>query len=416
MNEFENNFSIYLNIDEIIKKLNGIINNKNIYFNKEIGDLDEQSNRIIKIIKESIILEEIGDLDEKLNRILVKINESLILLKYKNIYNKEKLLKELIDLKIQIDFLMEKVLLKKSNKSLSFFFKKKNSYNLKYKEESDLFDRIISMDIDNLKLLYLYCYERLKKALNKKNNNLSIIESMFIQISLNDNADKNCEWYNFICEIQKYYKENKEEFFNYNEYNEYLSNNRNLIFYFNELIRQNKRILLENFEDPFYFFCPFQINKILIKIEEFARFLLDKTVYTYKSLDTSLFSNGDDASIKKLKEIYDTRDITLLTFYEIVLLEKDKTIDFGFLSLFKYQFLYDLQMKDTIKKLAEKKRRKINRINKKEKRLNKKLNNNISKFKTNKKDNFKVMKLSLWKTRSPLKIKKSNYYNNNYKY
>ena len=117
-----------------------------------------------------------------------------------------------------------------------------------------------------------------------------------------------------------------------------------------------------------------------------------------------------------MKEIYDTRDIILLTFYEIVLIEKNKGIDFGFLSSFKTQFLYDLQMKDTIKKLSEKKRRKIIRINKKEKRLNKKLNNNISRLKTNKKDNFRVMKLCLWKTRSHHKIKKSNHYDNNYKY
>ena len=275
MNELENNFSIYLDIDETIKKLNGIINNKNIYFDKEIGDLDEKSNGIIKIIKESLILE---DLDKKYKKfkIIKIINKSLI--------GKEKTIQKLFDLKTRTNYLMGKFILGKSNDSLSFFFKKMSSFQ----EESDLFDRIINMDIDNLKLLYLYCYERLKKTLNKKNNNLSVIESMFIEISLNDNADKNCEWYNYICEKQKYYKENKEEFFNYNEY---ISNNRNLILYFNKLIRLNERLLLENFKIPFGFFFsfPIPINNIIKKIAEFAGLLLDKTVYTYKSLEYSLF-------------------------------------------------------------------------------------------------------------------------------
>jgi hypothetical protein len=242
-----------------------------------------------------------------------------------------------------------------------------------------------------------------------------VIESMFIEISLNNNPDKNSEWYNFICEKQKYYNENKEEFFNYNEF---ISNNRKLILYFNELIRLNERLLLENFEIPsgFILSYPFPISIIIIKIAVFAGILLDRKVLAYDPLCIDIIQNDNDASIKKLKEIYDTRNITLLTFYEIVLLEKDKRIDYGFISSLKTQFLYDFQMKDSIKKITEKKRPKRDRINKKEKRLNRKLDNNISKLKTNKKDSFRVKKLSLWKARAPLKIKKSNYYDNNYKY
>ena len=112
-------------------------------------------------------------------------------------------------------------------------------------------------------------------------------------------------------------------------------------------------------------------------------------------------------SINKIKEIYDTQDITLLTFYELVLLEINCTIDYGFLSALETQNLYDLQMKDSIEKLTKKKRAKVNRINKKDKRLNKKMNNKIFKIKANKKDSFGVMKLSLWKTRAPIKTKKS---------
>ena len=214
---------------------------------------------------------------------------------------------------------------------------------------------------------------------------------------------------------QKYYNENKDKFF---DYNEFISNNRNLILYFYKLIRINERLLLENFEISFGFIFsfPFPISSIIIKIKKFGEFLLNRKIFTFVPSYTSLSLNLDDALIKKLKEIYITGDITLLTFYELLLLEKDKTIDYGFLSSFKTQFLYDLQMKDTIKKLKEKKKPKINRINKKEKRLNKNLNNNISKLKTNKKKDSRVMKLSLWKTRAPLKIKKYNYYDNNYKY
>ena len=391
----ENNFSIYLDIDETIKKLNEIISNIDLYFNKEIGDLDEVSNRIIKIIKESLILD------------------------YKNI-EEEKIVKELNDINNQLILLLEKLILKKSNDSFNYhstFLNIMNKYKhiYKYTEKIDFFDRIINMKIDNLKLIYLYCYERMKKTINKKNNDLSLIESMFIEISLNDNADKNCEWYNFICEKQKYYNENKDEVF---DYNKFISNNRILILYFNELIRINERLLLENFEISFGFIYsfPFPISSIIIKIVEFAEFLLNRKVFTYKRLNINLSLNLDGALVKKLKEIYITGDITLLTFYELLLLEKDKTIDYGFLSSLKTQFLYDLQMKDTIKKLKEKKKSKINRINKKEKRLNKKLDNNISQLKINKKDTFRVIKLSLWKTRAPLKIKKCNYYDNNYKY
>ena len=102
--------------------------------------------------------------------------------------------------------------------------------------------------------------------------------------------------------------------------------------------------------------------------------------------------------------------------YELLLLEENKKINYGFLSSLKTQFLYDLQMKDTIKKLTEKQSPKINRNNKKDKKLSKKLYNRTSRINKNKKDTFGVMKLSLWKTRVLLKTKKIKYYNNNYKY
>jgi len=391
MNELENNFSICLDIDETIKKLNEITNNIEIYFDEEIGDLDEESNTIIQIVKESLILD------------------------YKNIEKEkiEKIEKELKDLKKQLVNLI-KITIQKPNNSFIYSINLLNKIDsFKFIEKPDLFDKIIAMKIDNLRLLFSYCYERLEKSINRKNTNLSFIEMKFLEISLNNNADKNCEWYDIICSKQKYYKENKEDI----DYNQLVTNNRYLLIYFNRLVTINKELLLfENFEitSGYFFFFPLIIRSIMIKIEEFANFLLGKKTYFDKFSYSSLSLNENDASIKKLKEIYDTQDITLLTFYELLLLEKDKKIEFGFLSIFKTQFLYDLQMKDTIKKLKESQKQKINRINKKEKRFKKQLNNNILKFNTKKKNTFGLKKFSLWKTPTPIKIKKSNHYNNNY--
>jgi len=50
MNELENNFGIYLNIDEIIEKLNKIINNVDLYFSNEL-DYFYQSNLFGIILK-----------------------------------------------------------------------------------------------------------------------------------------------------------------------------------------------------------------------------------------------------------------------------------------------------------------------------------------------------------------------------
>ena len=291
-----------------------------------------------------------------------------------------------------------------------------NSYK-DTEEESFLFDKIIRMNNDNLKLLYLYSYERLKKSINRKNNNLSVIESMFIKISLNDNVDENYEWYNLICEKQKFDSENKKEFF---DYNEFILENKNFISCFHDLIRLNKEILLDKLEIYDYNF-PIFLPKLSQYIIGFANILLCRKgmkVKFYGKLDFILDLIKDYESLKKLVKIYDTQDIYLLTFYELLLLEKYKKINYGFLSSFKTQFLYDLQLKDTIKNLKEKQSPKINKNNKKDKRISKKLYNRISKINKNKnkKDTFGVMKLSLWKTRVLLKTKKCNYYNNNYKY
>ena len=382
MNELENNFSVYLDIDETIKKLNEIISNIDLYFDKEIKDLDKTiCNRIKKIIEELLILDDKAKIETSYGFRLSRLS---FFADFFDIF---------IDSPIYIN---------------SFnHFNRFNYIDFKFKIEP-----IASMKIDNLKLLYLYCYERLKKSINRKNNNLSLIESKFIEISLNDNDDDNCEWYNFICEKQEYYNENKKKF----NYNEFVSENRHFISSFHKLVRLNEKLLLENFviNYPYFYSLP-NISKYILKFNEQ---FLNKNVFWYMGIDFNLYFKEDDESIQKLKEIYDSGDITLLTFYELVLFECINKIDYGFLSVLKTQFLYDLQMKDNIKKLTEKKRPKMNRIYKIEKRLSKKMDNKISKFKRNKRDIFGVMKLNYRKTQIPIKVKKAKDYkqNNNYKH
>ena len=175
--------------------------------------------------------------------------------------------------------------------------------------------------------------------------------------------------------------------------------------------------ILENFEiGRFYFNSLPIISKYIV---DFAEKYLDKNVYKRSiGLDILLNFDKNDETIKKLKEIYNSGDMTLLTFYELVLLEYKSKLDYGFLSSLETQYVYDFQMKESIKKLTEKQRSKINRIDKKQKIINKKLNNKLSKFKINKRNTFTVMKLNLWKTQALLKVKKIKDYkqNNNYKY
>ena len=382
LNELENNFSVFLDIDETIKKLNEIITNIDIYSEKEIKNSETTIfYRIKRLIEELIIL----DYESHIITINKFIDYSWR--EHFNFFHDD------------IFFIWHDLPIKKR-----IYRNKIAPY---------LFEKFSSMKIDNLKLLYLYCYERLKKSINRKNNNLSLIESIFIEISLNDNNDENSEWYNFICEKQEYNNENKYEYFNYNEF---ISENKKFISCFHELIKLNEKVLLDNFKINYFYFKSLPLlSKYILK---FIELFLDKNVYCNLINNYNLNFDENDKSIKKLKEIYNSGDITLLTFYELFLLESKGKLEYGFLSAFKTQFIYDLQMKESIKKLTEKQRPKINKKNKMQKRLNKKLDNKISKFKRNKSDTFGVMKSSLWKTQAPKKVKKVKYYkqNNNYKY
>jgi len=133
----------------------------------------------------------------------------------------------------------------------------------------------------------------LKKTINKKNNNLSLIESMLIKISLNDNADKYYEWYNFICEKQKYDNKNKKCIFNYNEF---VKENKILINFYNSFIRLNK-ILLNN--DFIHYISHLLLNKYCGYVFQFAEYLLDRKLCDNRESINILFLNGDGAPIKK---------------------------------------------------------------------------------------------------------------------
>ena len=192
MNKLENNFSFYLDIDETIEKLNEIITNSDIFSDKEIDNLDAIIyNRIKKLIEELIIL------DDKTTKTMRK-----------TIYHYKRKIPILVfyDGMFGYDY------------DSTFNFHYFNFKRILYKIHPDLFDKLINMKLDNLKFLHLYCYERLKKRINRKNKNLSFIETMFIEISLNDNDNENCERYNFICEKQKYDNEKTQKFSNYNEF------------------------------------------------------------------------------------------------------------------------------------------------------------------------------------------------------
>ena len=375
--ELGRNFGVYLDIDETLKKLKEIVKNKDIYFDNEIENL---YNRIKKLIEELLILDD-GNI-EKTERIteLIKTKNKFHLLSLENfLFYNWKLFDDL-------------------------YF-----YNKNLLEQQSLLFEFKIMKIDNLKLLYLYCYEKLEKSINRKNNNLSLIESMFIEISLNDNANKNCEWYNFICKKQRYDKECKKKFFNCTQF---VSEYKKFISCFHKCIRLNEKLLLDDGKIMDYMFFS-EFTKYIIK---FSDKILDKKIDfpnlgLNKAFSIIDYAYNDIIIINKLKEIYDTKDITLLTFYELIILEIYRKIKYGFLSALKTQFLSDLTMKYKTKKLKTKQ----NGLNKRERKLNKKLDNKIYKLKTNKKDTFGIMKISLWKTRAPIKIQKSKFYKHNNK-
>ena len=248
MNELENNFSVYLDIDETIEKLNEIKGNIDIFEDKEIG------NNIKKHIKDLLILNykiiETTNIKTKIKKDYDKCEHS-----NNNIYS-------------SFGNMMYSIyLLNPFNHFDNFFANYINNNDFCFIEGSSLFAKLIKMKIDNIKLLFLYCKESLKKIINKKKNNFSLIELMFNEISLNnniDNIDKNCEWYNFISEKQKYDKKSKKKLFNYIQF---ISEYKYFLKCFHKLIRLNEALLLRNRKFMNYMIIP-ELSKYIIEFSK----------------------------------------------------------------------------------------------------------------------------------------------------
>ena len=178
INKIENSYGVYIEIDEIITKLNEVINDNEI----EIQDkkvFDDISNNIIK---ELFLL-------DKNSEIKLKEDESFLF---------EKI--NYFDLGLS-DFFFGDFFLDRRYISLDIS---------DYKKILNYFYDIENLEFEDLKLIYLYCFERMKKNINPNNNDLTVIESMYYKCSLN-NDNENDEWYNYRSNRQLYNNLNREK-------------------------------------------------------------------------------------------------------------------------------------------------------------------------------------------------------------
>ena len=401
INQLENNFGVHLDIEETIEKLTGIINNLEKCYNKEIDIeyLDKSLFAVHNIIKELFILFD-------------NTKEEIDYIEYINYYKESyKGIRIIFN-----DFLFEE-----------FFISDFNYFILdvdRIKKTPYKFYKIENMKLDDLKLLYLYSFERLKKSINKNNNNLTLIESIFFDLNNNNNKNKSHQWYNYISERQAYEYENREV----HKKKNLLGQKQTMSLFFeakiiNEILLSediNIELLSEN--------CSrkrgsnFFDTAIIKNIIKFANILREKK-YNNKYIipDSLLFHSSiirytkycidiNDSLIEKLEEIYNAGDITLLTFYEFIYLEEHYDICDGFLSSLRNHVIYNFRMKDTIIKNKHEQSKEMKRINKKEKILNNNLKNQIFKIKRNKKINFNQMKFNFRKALRPVKDQRKNYF------
>jgi hypothetical protein len=282
---------------------------------------------------------------------------------------------------------------------------------INYKKEIYFFDTIETISIDNLRLIYLYCLERLKKSINPNNKRLTLIESKFIECSFNKNNKSN-EWYNYISERQNY------EYIKGNQYNQesdILSQAQiiNLFAYSLKLneklltkIQDVEKIIIENFEDSKnkynnekQEFFRKVIIKNIIKIaglivgknyefkENKERYNLLRGFYIFERSIPDYDVQIDDLFLEKLKLMYELDDIILITFYEFIWFEEHYNICEGFLSALKFHVLYNFRMRNHFNQIIQDtKNKERKKIIKKEKKFiknesfktkdNNKINNN----------------------------------------
>ena len=257
----------------------------------------------------------------------------------------------------------------------------------------------------------------MKKCINPNNKNLSLIESKYIEYSFNNNKN-NSKWYNYISKRQtniddkeKSYPLNQKQFFNlFNEakkVNEILFSDYEII---KRKYKKNKIKIIGDTNETSFF-----LMAVIKNIAKFAEIILSKKFYINNlcefsrlNLNDNYYVEIDPFLIERLKEIYETGDILLLTFYEFIWLEEHYNIFFGFLSSFGDK-RYNFTMRDNINNIKNTKNKANKKRNKKEKRNYNKINK--KKFKSKNKINlFGTKKLCLWKIFRPNKIKKTNYF------
>ena len=401
-NKLEANYGVYLEVDETIKQLNEIINNKTNYYNKEVEYKDKSiCDKIKNNIKELFIL----IYNSKL--------EGVILEKIQSIYSKYDFI-EIFEHVISIHDL-----------PTFHIFRCCKRYISDYKKSSEpfLFNKIENMNLYNLRLLYLYTYERLKKRINPQNKNLSLIESIFIEKKI---KNEKYEWSNYIIEKEKYEYENGEKFDDTND----MIEQRKIIYLFNKAKTINEKLLLDkeefelNLEEDDDKFLENAIFKNIIK---FTEIISDEKKFNEKVFnkishirrrrgrrkrnnESNYYVDLDESLIKKLKEIYDKRDITLLTFYEFIWFEEHYDIFNGFLSSLRNHILYNFRMKDSIKEIRQKINIKNIKRNGKEKIANKKYYNNIIKKELSKQcNNLRKKKIIVRNTFMYFKTKNKQY-------
>ena len=118
--------------------------------------------------------------------------------------------------------------------------------------------------------------------------------------------------------------------------------------------------------------------------------------------------NNNKSLISKLKEIYESGDITLLTFYEFIWLEDKFNICNGFLSSLKNVALYNFKMRKHILKIKEELKPRMNNKYKKEKKIYKKSDNKFYKMKKRNQIYFVPKKSRISNRRIYIKLKKKN--------
>ena len=405
INQLEYNYGVYLEIDNIIKKINEISDGFKIFYDKEIENNDKNLfDKIIKIIRELYIL----NYNNSNGGIYFNYYHEF---DYKDLVNYEKGFYSALEPSYVVENKVNRVFIGMIT-AHQIFFNKKNM--IQFEKQPHSFSIIENMELEDLKYIYLYCLERLKKCINPNNNYLSLVESIFIDNTINYNWDFG--WINYIIERQAYEYENMANIIKHPD----ILDQRQIIKLFYEAKELNKKLFSKKYENlrtnlkttfrsKEYFY-----SLILKNIIEFAEKLTGEKIINHDELFISYYGKknlqikSDDSLIEKLKEIYDTGNITLLTFYEFIWFEEHYNICDGFLSSLRSNVLYNFRMRENIKKIKNIKEPKINRKNYKEKIFKKNLDRNIYRLKYNKKISFRQIK--------PIRIKNKKKSNFRYSY